>query len=136
MNRLLALTQDGSEMGELEVQQLTAAWRIVQTGFELTADRGLYTALKKDLTEIPKPIKDLFTKLAGGNIGVPLNSQALFSQIRKVRRDDEARIETIVMMSDAHPPLAARLEELELYRQCLREQEEFSQVIVFVPQSS
>jgi len=136
INRLLALTQDGSEMGEFEVQRLTAAWRIVQTGFELTADRGLYTALKKDLTEIPKPIKDLFTKLAGGNIGVPLNSQALFSQIRKVRRDDEARIETIVMMSDAHPPLAARLEELELHRQRLVVQEDISQAIVFVPQSS
>ena len=136
MNRLLALTQDGSEMGEFEVQQLTAVWRIVQTGFELTADRGLYTALKKDLTEIPKPIKDLFTKLAGGNIGVPLNSQALFSQIRKVRRDDEALIETIVMMADAHPPLAARLIELELHRRRLVVQEDISQAIVVQSYSS
>ena len=61
---------------------------------------------------------------------MPLNSQALFSQIRKVRRDDEARIETIVMMSDAHPPLAARLLELELHRQRLLAQEDMSQAIV------
>jgi hypothetical protein len=117
-------------MGEFEVQRLTAAWRIVQTGFELTADRGLYTALKKDLTEIPKPIKDLFTKLAGGIIGVPLNSQAFFEQIQRVGRDAVARIETIVMMSDAHPPLAARLLELELHRQRLLAQEDMSQAIV------
>ena len=90
----------------------------------MTADRGLYTALKTDLQEIPRPIKDLFTKLAGGNIGVPLNSQAFFEQILRVDCDDVARIETIVMMSDAHPPLADRLEELEFHRQRLLLQEE------------
>ena len=64
---------------------------------------------------------------------MPLNSQAFFEQILRVDCDDVARIETIVMMSDAHPPLAARLQELEFHRRRLREQEE---LIVFVPRSS
>ena len=67
---------------------------------------------------------------------MPLNTQALFSQIRKVRRDDEARIETIVMMSDAHPPLAARLEELEFHRQRLLEQAAILQPLVVEPHPS
>ena len=54
---------------------------------------------------------------------MPLNSQAFFEQILRVDCDDVARIETIVMMSDAHPPLADRLEELEFHRQRLLLQE-------------
>jgi len=115
MTRLLTITQDGSEIGETTAQQLTAVWRLVQTGFELTADRGMYTALKTELQEIPAPIMDLFTKLAGGNIGVPLNSEAFFKQIQRVNREDMVCIEKIGMMSDPHLPILCRLTELEVY---------------------
>jgi hypothetical protein len=142
MTRLLMRTQDGSEIGESNAQKLTAVWRLVETGFELTADRGMYTALKTelqeipatiniqtsleltadrdtalktDLQEIPAPIMDLFTKLAGGNIGVPLNSTAFFKQIQLVNGNDMGRIERFGMMKDPHLPILCRLNELEVY---------------------
>jgi hypothetical protein len=119
MKKLLAITQDGSEIG---IRIAGDNCRLAHRTSRLRVDgrQRLVRRVETDLQEIPTPIKDIFTKMAGGNIGVPLSSKAFFAQLLDVPRNFVDIIEEVVMMSDPHLPVLCRLEQLECHRKQLQ----------------
>jgi hypothetical protein len=72
MKTVCALQDDGTLAGSLLAQIKLEKFKVIQAGFELTADRVMCHCMPEHWDEIVS----MFTTLAGGSVGEPLQGSA------------------------------------------------------------
>ena len=112
MKTFCAMLSDGSLAGSL-LASTKQKLKILETGFELTADRVMCHCMPEHWDEI----LSMFMMLAGGSVGEPLNAPAFLEQLKQADLQVENSIVIASVMKNPHPPIGFRIQQLQSFRQ-------------------
>ena len=108
----LAVLSDGTLAGTRLTQSEMSAYNVLQAGFELTADRAMLACAGK--AQWPA-VLSMFAKLAGGDVGEPLDGEVSLQQLNDVQGALEQSIVEAAIAANPHPPVLYRVQELKRF---------------------
>lgn len=112
MKMKLAVLSDGTLAGTQLTQSEMSAYNVLQAGFELTADRAMLACAGK--AQWPA-VLSMFAKLAGGDVGEPLDGEVFLQQNTDVDGALQSIIVNAAIAANPHPPVLYRVQELKRF---------------------
>jgi hypothetical protein len=115
MKTVCALQDDSTLAGSLLAQIKLEKFKVIQAGFELTADRVMCHCMPEHWADIVS----MFTTLAGGSVGEPLQGSAFLEQLKLVNTYVKDSMVLASINKNPHPPIGVRVMELQRFRKSL-----------------
>ena len=112
MKMKLAVLSDGTLAGTQLTQSEMSAYNVLQAGFELTADRAMLACAGRDQW---RNVLSMFAKLAGGDVGEPLDGEVFLQQNTDVDGALQRIIANAAIAANPHPPVLYRVQELQRF---------------------
>jgi hypothetical protein len=114
MKMKMALLSDGTLAGMQQAQSALSDYNVLQSGFELTADRVMLECAGVAQWTV---VLSMFAKLAGGAVGETLNGEAFLQQLTDTQGLIERTIVEAAIAANPHPPLLYHVQELQRFMQ-------------------